>query len=227
VRDHFAQEVAALRSIHHPGVIAIRDSWVSTTGEPCLAMPFLDGPTLRAALESGPFAPVRVSRLVRQLGCILAEVHHRGIVHRDLKPDNLILLRAGTDEEQAVLIDFGTAGLRGGEHELAATTLLAGSFRYMAPERLTGYYSTASDVYALGVIILEALTGKGLSDLGAVYSDPAFHSELERAIAVAVGREAAPALAQHLRLAYHPEPKCRPTDVMGWAETVAGLLDRG
>src|SRR5439155_21436872 len=91
VREHFAQEVAALRSIRHPGVIAIRDSWISATGESCLAMPLLDGPTLRAALESGPFTPARVARLVRQLGCILAEVHHRGIVHRDVKPDNLIL----------------------------------------------------------------------------------------------------------------------------------------
>jgi len=126
-------------------------------------MPFLEGPTLRQLLESGPFAPGRVARLVSQLGSILAEVHHRGIVHRDLKPDNLILLRAGTDKEQAVLIDFGMAGLRGGEHELAATTLLAGSFRYMAPEGLTGHYAAASDVYAFGIVIPRSAHGEGVS----------------------------------------------------------------
>jgi ligand-binding sensor domain-containing protein len=224
VRDHFAQEVAALRSIQLPGVVPIRDSWISTAGEPCLAMPFLDGPTLRAALESGPLPPRRVARIVRQLGFVLSEIHHRGIVHRDLKPENLILLHAGTDEEQAVLIDFGTAGLRGGEHELAATTLLAGSFRYLPPERLTGHYCAASDVYAFAVIVLEALTGKAVADLGATYSDPAFRVELERALDSALVRQAAQVLAEHLYPAYHPEPKRRPNDVIEWAETVAALL---
>ena len=224
VRDHFAQEVAALRSIQLPGVVAIRDSWISAAGEPCLAMPFLDGPTLRAALESGPFPPVRLARIVRQLGFVLSEIHRRGIVHRDVKPENLILQRAGTDEEQAVLIDFGTAGLRGGEHELAATTLLAGSFRYLPPERLTGHYSAASDVYAFAIIVLEALTGKAVADLGATYSDPAFRAELERALEGAVGKQTAQVLADHLYLAYHPEPRRRPTDLIEWAETVAALL---
>jgi len=212
--------------VDHPGVVRVLDSWISPAGEPCLAMPFLDGPTLRAAIESRPFTPVRVARLTRQLGRTLAEVHRRGIVHRDVKPDNLILLGVGTADEQAVLIDFGTAGLRGGEHELAATTLLAGSLRYMAPERLTGYYSSASDVYAFGIIVLEALTGKSLADLGAVYSEPAFRIELERTVATAVGMENAPVLAEHLRRVYHPEPKCRPADVMGWAGIVASLLER-
>jgi len=69
------------------------------------------------------------------------------------------------------------------------------------------------------------LTGKGLADLGAVYSEPVFGIELERVIAAEVGRATAPVLAECLRLVYHPEPKCRPTDVVDWAETVASLLD--
>ena len=64
-------------------------------------------------------------------------MHARGIVHRDLKPENLILLSPDTPEEQVVIIDFGTAGLKSAENELAATTMMSGSFHYMAPERLT------------------------------------------------------------------------------------------
>ncbi|MEO7650008.1 MAG: protein kinase, partial [Bryobacteraceae bacterium] len=136
VRDRFAHEVAALRSVEHPGVVRILDSWISPSGEPCLAMPFLDGLTLRAAMEEVPFDRRRVARIVLQLGAALAEVHARGIIHRDLKPENLILLQPGSDREQLVIIDFGTAGLRSALNELAATTLMAGSFHYMAPERL-------------------------------------------------------------------------------------------
>src|SRR5690606_7792104 len=114
MRDQFAREVAALRSIEHPGVAPVLDSWVSPAGEPCLVMAFLQGPTLRAALRGGPLQAERVARIVRRLGIALSEVHARGVVHRDLKPENLILLQPGTNDEQPVLIDFGTAAFRSG-----------------------------------------------------------------------------------------------------------------
>jgi hypothetical protein len=224
VRDRFAHEVAALRSVDHPGVVRILDSWISPAGEPCLAMPFLDGETLRVALQQSPFSLERVARVVTQLGAALAEVHSRGIIHRDLKPENLILLRPGTDREQTVIIDFGTAGLRSAENELASTTLLAGSFHYMAPERLTGHYSPASDVFSLGVMILEMLTGNRLADLSAMFSDPSFRSELEGTLRTCLGPESARILANHLSLAYHPEPRRRPASVNAWAQEVAAAI---
>jgi serine/threonine-protein kinase len=106
-----------------------------------------------------------VARIVRKLGSVLSEVHLRGIVHRDLKPENVILLRSDTEEEQPVLIDFGMASLRGGENRMWNTTLLGGSFHYMAPERLTEHYSQGSDLYSFGVAILEMLSGSRLPDL--------------------------------------------------------------
>jgi serine/threonine protein kinase len=163
--------------------------------------------------------------VVRQLGAALAEVHSRGIIHRDLKPENLILICPGTDREQAVIIDFGTAGLRSGENELAATTLMAGSFYYMAPERLTGHYSPASDVFSLGVIVLEMLTGKRLADLKAMFSDRSFQGELEEALRASLGKNAAKTLAGRLSPAYNPEPRRRPSGVKTWAEEVAAALD--
>jgi ligand-binding sensor domain-containing protein len=225
VRDRFAHEVAALRSVQHPGVVRILDSWVGPAGEPCLVMPFLEGQTLRAALNRSPFSIDRASRVVRQLGAALAEVHSRGIIHRDLKPENLILIFPGTDREQTVIIDFGTAGLRTGEGELAATTLMAGSFYYMAPERLTGHYSPSSDIFSLGVIVLEMLTGKRLADLKAMFSETSFQGELEEALRGSLGKNAAKTLAGRLAQAYNPEPRRRPSAVNTWADEVAAALE--
>ena len=110
VRDRFAHEVAAVRSVEHPAwfVFSIRGSappvsraWRchSWTATPC------------ARRSSGFLStPARVARIVRQLGDALAEIHGHGIIHRDLKPENLILLSARNRGEQAVIIDFGTAG---------------------------------------------------------------------------------------------------------------------
>lgn len=224
IRNRFAHEVAALRSVEHPGVVRILDSWISPAGEPCLAMPFLDGVTLRAALEL-PLSLPLTARIVRQLGSALAEVHGHGIVHRDLKPENLMLLKAEGGDEQVVIIDFGTAGLRTAENELAATTLMSGSFHYMAPERLIGRYSPASDVFSLGVIILEILTGKRLANLSASHSEPSFQVELESALCTRLNPETAKQLADLLAQAYDPDPRRRPSSVVEWAEQVASVID--
>ncbi len=224
VRERFVQEVAALRSIECAAVVSILDSWISPGGEPILVMPFLDGPTLRAALQSGPFHPGRAAKIVRRLGSALALVHRRGIVHRDFKPENIILLNPATNREEPVLIDFGAAGLRGAEDELAATTLLAGSFHYLSPERLTGHYSPATDVYAFGVTTLEMVTGKRLADLTAMFSDDQFADELTRTLIPVVGSGAS-LLACRLARAYDPDPRRRPADVESWAKEVSASLD--
>ena len=221
VRDRFAHEVAALRSVVHPGVVPILDSWISPAGEPCLAMPFLNGRTLRAALDDRPLSLDRAAGIVKQLGSALAGVHSRGIVHRDLKPENLILM-----EDRVVIIDFGTAGLKTAENELAATTLMSGSFHYMAPERLTGHYSPASDVFSVGVIILEILTGKRLAGLNAMPSDASFQPELERALEARLEPEAAQVLANLLAEACNSDPRRRPADIAAWTEEVAHALQR-
>jgi ligand-binding sensor domain-containing protein len=225
VRDRFAHEVAALRSIDHAGVVPVLESWVSPAGEPCLAMPFLDGPTLRAAISGPPFARPRAARVIRAMAEALAEVHRHGIVHRDLKPENIVLLDPETNHEQPVILDFGTAGLRSAHDELAATTLMSGSFHYMSPERLTGRYSPASDVFSFAVIILEVLTGKKLAGLKASSYDVEFCDELAATLAARIGPDASHKAAQHLALAFDPEPRRRPADLQIWAGEIAGLVD--
>ncbi len=225
IRDRFAQEVAALRSVDHPGVVRALDSWISPSGEPCLAMPFLDGPTLRQAMNRGPIELRRTGQIVRNLAAGLAEVHSYGIVHRDLKPENIVLLYPGTDREQPVILDFGTAGLRGAQDELAATTLMAGSFHYMAPERLTGRYSPASDVFSFAVVILEMLTGKKPGSLKATFFDDEFCSELTAVLALRIRPENSLQAAELLALAFDPEPRRRPVDVKDWAGQIVDLID--
>jgi ligand-binding sensor domain-containing protein len=225
IRDRFAHEVAALRSVNHQGVVCILDSWITAEGEPILVMPFLDGMTLRTVLSHGPFGAERAARSIRHIGAALSEVHGRGIVHRDLKPENLIVQWPHTEKEQPVIIDFGTAGLRGAENELADTTLMAGSFHYMAPERLTGHYSAASDLFSLGVMILEMLTGKRLADLNTMYSDASFLGELENALRSSLGDvPGCRTLAERLAPAYCPEPRLRPAVAAQWADEVADAI---
>jgi tRNA A-37 threonylcarbamoyl transferase component Bud32 len=187
IRRRFAHEVAALQCVKHPGVAPILDAWITAAGEPAIAMPFLEGITLRSMLAAGVLNPENAASLILQIGAALAEVHRRGFVHRDIKPENIIVVQPGRQGEQAVLVDFGTAGLRDASDELAATTLLSGSFHYMAPERLTGHYSPATDVFSVGAIVLEMLTGKRLADVGALVCDRGFRAELEAVLRPALG----------------------------------------
>jgi streptogramin lyase len=216
IRDRFAHEVSALRSIEHPGVVRVFDSWISPAGEPCLAMPFLEGQTLRQAMAHATRVDrARASALIRRIGDALGEVHARGIVHRDLKPENIMLM----EDDQPVIVDFGSAGLRTADNELAETTLIAGSFHYMAPERLTGRYSPATDVYSFAVIILELVSGKRLADLRAAFSDAPFSDE----VSTALGNELAGSL---LAPAFDPDPRRRPAAVKEWADRIASSIAR-
>ncbi len=225
LRDRFTYEITALRTIEHPGVVRILDWWIGQAGEPCLVMPYLEGPTLRAATKDGPLPVRRVERLLRQVGSALSEVHRRGIVHRDLKPENVIVVGSGAGE-QAVIVDFGAAGLKSADGNLAVTTMLAGSVRYMAPEQLTGHYSPASDIYSLGAIALELLTGRGLFNLGSHFSSGAFHGELSATLAAVVGTDAARELASVLSPAFNPEPDKRPREAAVWSNEMAEILTR-
>ena len=103
-------------------------------------------------------------------------------------------------------------------------SLMSGSFHYMAPERLTGHYSPSSDVFSLGVIILEILTGKRLAALNAMFSDPSFQPELENVLGTRLDPDAARHLANLLAPAFNPQPRNRPSEVATWSEDVAHAL---
>ena len=127
-------------------------------GKRFYAMEYLPGGTLQDELDAGgPLPPTRVVRLARQICDALAFAHGRGVIHRDLKPGNFLLDADGTLK----LADFGLAAVREGS-KLTAEGRTMGTFRYMAPEQIRGKPPACpqTDLYALGVVLFELLTGR-------------------------------------------------------------------
>ncbi len=159
----FRQEVRALARIDHPGVVRALDVGELPDGRAYLVMQYVSGMSLRSVIQSQGLHGMEFQRaadLLRQMGQALTAAHQQGVIHRDLKPENIMLQIAG-DEEHVSLIDFGIATvLDTAEAGLVGSTQVAGTRDYMAPEQLQGRPSHASDIYALGVIAYEMLTGR-------------------------------------------------------------------
>jgi serine/threonine protein kinase len=154
------KEVQALARIDHPAVVRALDIGRLPDGRTFLVMQHVAGTNLRSAIPAHGMELGRVARLILQIGQALAVAHKQGVIHRDLKPENIMLQRAG-DEEFAKLIDFGIATvLDPPTPSNMKSTTVVGTIGYMAPEQLEGKPTVASDIYALGVISYELVTGR-------------------------------------------------------------------
>jgi serine/threonine protein kinase len=161
----FQQEKEALARVDHPGVVGILDTGELPDGEPYIVMQYVDGMSLRIAINAKPEGMDldRAASIVKQAGAALSAVHEKKIYHRDLKPENIMLQKLGRNEEQVKIVDFGIAKVK--ESLVAPSTVTgvatAGTIRYMSPEHLRGDRVTAaSDIYSLGVIAYEMVTGR-------------------------------------------------------------------
>lgn len=159
LQTKFRKECEALARIDHPGVVGVLDQGTAE-GRLFLVMQFVDGVTLRSALEKGPLELSRAASLLSQTAEALTAAHDQGVYHRDLKPENIMVRKLPTGREQAVIIDFGIAGVTDSVVASATQTKVAGSLQYMAPEQMAGKPETASDIYSLGVIAYEMVTGR-------------------------------------------------------------------
>lgn len=162
-RTKFSQEIEALARIDHPGIVGVLDAGEMPDGKPYLAMQFVEGKSLRSIIKEGGIGPERVKNLVQQMAKALTAVHEKGIYHRDLKPENIMLQTMDDGEEQIKIIDFGIARVENSELSVdtSASSMLVGTIAYMSPEQLKGEpVSAMSDIYTLGVITYELLTGK-------------------------------------------------------------------
>lgn len=149
------QEARAVAALEHPGLVRVLDTGLHG-GQPFLVMELVDGPTLATRLRSGPLPTDRCAALGATLSSALAYVHERGVVHRDVKPGN-ILLGPGP---RARLSDFGVAQLLDASAMTITGTTL-GTAAYMAPEQLEHHrVGPAADLWSLGAILLECLTGR-------------------------------------------------------------------
>jgi serine/threonine protein kinase len=161
VKKKFRQEVEALARIDHPGVVGVLQTGEMADGRPYLVMQYIEGRNLRSVMKPEGMSLTHVGNIIRQIGQALTSAHDRGIYHRDLKPENIMLQPLGQDEDHVKLIDFGVATVKDSQVAVnRPTTMVAGTVGYMAPEQLIGKPSAASDIYALGVIAYEMVTGR-------------------------------------------------------------------
>jgi serine/threonine-protein kinase len=160
----FQNEAGSTGRIHHPNVVTIHESAQGDDGTPYIAMEFLEGESLREVLkERGALPVTEVAEILQQAARGLNAAHKLGIIHRDLKPDNIFLTRGDDGELIVKVVDFGIAKL----HESSMHTqtgMVLGTPAYMSSEQAYGMRSdeldARSDIYSLGVVVYEMLTGR-------------------------------------------------------------------
>jgi hypothetical protein len=162
--ERFEREAKALARLQHPGIVQVFDFGTSADGWCYLAMELVDGTNLRRALAGGRLAPKEALAIVPQICDALQYAHDHGVVHRDIKPENVLLARDG----RVKIADFGLAKLAAeasggaGDPSLTRTGQAMGTPLYMAPEQIEhpADVDHRADIYSLGVVFYEMLTGE-------------------------------------------------------------------
>ena len=162
-------EMQTLAALHHPGLVTVFDAGTvheagtaEELAEPYLVMELVNGPNLGQRLSSGPLSQVESAQLGTELAATLAYVHARNVIHRDVKPANILLDSAIADGAPfaAKLTDFGIARVVDSTHYTEAGFTI-GTANYLSPEQaLSAEVGTPTDVYSLGLVLLECLTGE-------------------------------------------------------------------
>src|SRR5262247_3085041 len=159
--ERFRREAQTAASLKHPNVVRVYDFNVSSEGLSYLVMELAEGENLRSLVErQGTLVETDAAEIIRQVCAALDEAHSQGVVHRDIKPEN-ILVRTVPEGLQVKVLDFGIAALRdvnGGR--LTRTGSVVGTPHYMSPEQCLGEeLDGRSDIYSLGIVLFEMLTG--------------------------------------------------------------------
>jgi serine/threonine-protein kinase len=167
--SRFRAEAVLARKLQHPNVVRVEDLDATEDGQPFIVMEYVEGTSLRGVIRQEGALPVaRALDIARQTCSALAAAHALGILHRDIKPDNILLIPRPDGTEVAKVLDFGLAkvlaGFEGAADQVATSTgMMMGTPHYMAPEQAMGSRAGTVDgrvdLYALGVVLYEMLTG--------------------------------------------------------------------
>jgi serine/threonine protein kinase len=166
IQARFEREVGTIAELEHPNTIQVYDFGATPDGILYIVMEFLHGKSLADLLATqGAMAPDRVERILAQACGSLEEAHGHGIVHRDLKPDNVVLVERAGQKDFVKILDFGIAKRAKeedrNEQKLTQQGMVLGTPPYMSPEQFSGQaIDSRSDIYSLGVMAYEMLTGK-------------------------------------------------------------------
>ena len=216
LRARFRREAVALAKLRHPGIVSIID-FGEHREELFMVMELVDGATLGSVLEEteGTFPVARLAEIFDQLLQVVETAHAAGIAHRDLKPDNVMLLRTLDRVDRIKVLDFGLALIETPDQiRLTATGTASGTPAYMSPEQCRGEHTGApSDVYSLGVMLFEALTGVMPFEAADMTSMMAHHMFIPPATMrdVAPTRDISPGLEAVVQAALLKNPSARPT----------------
>ncbi len=159
----FEYECKMLAKVKHPNVVSIYDAGSINAKVPYLVMEYVNGESLRQILVASTSLPVETSvSLMIEICTGMQEIHDVGIIHRDLKPDNILVQRKNGNIDAVKIADFGIARLRDGRQaRLTQEGMVVGTLEYISPEQLQDLpLDGRADIYALGIILFELLTGE-------------------------------------------------------------------
>ncbi len=159
-RDRFMREARAINRVHHENIVEVTDFGESDDGLIYMVMEYVPGEPLDRVMQKTPFPPLRGLNIARQMASALARAHQMGVIHRDLKPGNALLMRRKGVSDFVKLLDFGIAKVVDAP-SITMGEQVFGTPGYIAPEYVRGTKVDArSDLYSLGVILYEMVTGE-------------------------------------------------------------------
>ncbi len=227
----FNAEAEMVAKLKHPNTVAIYDFGQDADGSLFIAMEFIEGRSLRAALQQeGPFSPARALAIAVQVAASLSDAHSNELVHRDLKPDNVMLQDRGKQKDIARVLDFGIAKLRDENRSTQAMTQagdMLGTPQYMAPEQIKGEaIDGRTDVYALGCMIYEMVTGRLAFEATSIMAMLSKHLMEDVVPPTRRRPELAlpPAVDQLVLSAMAKSPAMRPTTMEQYSEMISAVL---
>ncbi len=205
--ERFRREAQAAAGLQHPNVVSVYDRG-SYDGNYYIAMEYLPGRSLKRLIrEEAPLAPIRAIDITIQILKAARFAHRHGVIHRDLKPHNVIV----DDQDHVKVTDFGIA--RAGASDMTETGSIMGTAQYLSPEQAQGHaVSATSDLYSVGVVLYEMLTGRVPFDADAAVTIALKHVSEAPTAPTAINQRIPPELEQVVLWALNKDPANRPHD---------------